>query len=146
MATHESIKVPDLSGRLHVVTGANSGLGLAMAHFLAVRGGSVVLACRSAANAEKTRQDILHVAPGAELHAMTLDVASLQSVRTFAESMQRRFTTLDVLINNAGIMATPRALSADGFELQFATNHLGHFALTGPVSYTHLTLPTTDLV
>ena len=131
MATHESIKVPDLSGRLHVVTGANSGLGLAMAHFLAAHGGSVVLACRSAANAEKTRQDILHVAPRAELHVMTLDVASLQSVRAFADAMQRRFTTLDVLINNAGIMATPRALSADGFELQFATNHLGHFALTG---------------
>ena len=131
MATQESIKVPDLSGRLHVVTGANSGLGLAMAHFLAARGGSVVLACRSTANAEKTRQDILRVSPKAELHAMTLDVASVQSVRAFADAMQRRFSTLDVLINNAGIMATPRATSADGFEMQFATNHLGHFALTG---------------
>ncbi len=131
MATHESIKVPDLTGRLHVVTGANSGLGLAMAHFLAARDGSVVLACRSAANAERTRQDILRVTPRAELHAMTLDVSSLQSVRAFAGAMQRRFTTLDVLINNAGIMGTPRALSADGFEMQFATNHLGHFALAG---------------
>lgn len=131
MATQDSIKVPDLSGRLHVVTGANSGLGLAMAHWLAAHGGSVVLACRSAANADKTRQDILRVTPKAELHAMTLDVSSLQSVRAFAEVMQRRFTTLDVLINNAGIMATPRALSADGFEMQFATNHVGHFALTG---------------
>jgi len=127
----QSLTVPNLSGRLHVVTGANSGLGLAMAHFLAARDASVVLACRSAANAEKTRQDILRVSPNAELHSMTLDVASLQSVRAFAEAMQRRFTTLDVLINNAGIMATPRAMSPDGFEMQFATNHLGHFALTG---------------
>jgi NAD(P)-dependent dehydrogenase (short-subunit alcohol dehydrogenase family) len=127
----DSIEVPDLSGRLHVVTGANSGLGLAMAHRLAAHGGSVVLACRSAAKADQTRQDILRVTPEAQLHAMTLDVSSLQSVRAFAEAIQRRFTTLEVLINNAGIMATPRALSADGFEMQFATNHLGHFALTG---------------
>jgi protochlorophyllide reductase len=119
------------SGRVFVITGANSGLGLAAAQALAARRATVVLACRSEANAYRTRDEILRVTPHADVQPAVVDISSLASVRGFAESMQRRFSSLDVLINNAGIMATPRALSADGYEMQFATNHLGHFALTG---------------
>ncbi len=123
--------IPGQSGRVAIVTGANSGLGLAAAHALAAAGATVVLACRSSQNADRARASILAVTPRATVESEVLDVSSLSSVRSFAAAMQRRFATLDLLINNAGIMATPRQSSPDGFELQFATNHLGHFALTG---------------
>ena len=125
------IETPDQSGRVVVITGANSGLGLAAAHVLARKGATVVLGCRSVPNAEKARAAILEVTPQANVQVGSVDVASLRSVRDFAESICRRFAALDVLINNAGIMATPHAVSSDGFEMQLATNHLGHFALTG---------------
>jgi NAD(P)-dependent dehydrogenase (short-subunit alcohol dehydrogenase family) len=126
-----SADMPDQTGRVAIVTGANSGLGLAATRALAAAGATTVLACRSIGNAERARQDILAGSPGSRLEIAELDVASLQSVRAFAAEMQRRFSAIDLLINNAGIMAIPSQRSPDGFELQFATNHLGHFALTG---------------
>ena len=131
MQQNAAIELPDQSGRVVIITGANSGLGLAAAHRLASKGATVVLGCRSVPNAEKARAAILAVTPRANVEVGSVDVASLRSVRDFAETIRRRFSALDVLINNAGIMATPRAVSSDGFEMQFATNHLGHFALTG---------------
>ena len=131
MQRNTTLEIPDQTGRVIVITGANSGLGLAAVRALAKRGATVVLGCRSAQNAAATRDDILRATPHARVEVGVVDVSSLASVRDFAEALQRRFTVLDVLINNAGIMATPHAISVDGFEMQFATNHLGHFALTG---------------
>jgi NAD(P)-dependent dehydrogenase (short-subunit alcohol dehydrogenase family) len=114
-----------------VVTGANSGLGLITARELARAGARVVLACRNVAKGEAARREIEAVAPGAPLELEELDLASLESVRGFAERFRSSHDGLDLLINNAGVMAPPRRQTADGFELQFGTNHLGHFALTG---------------
>lgn len=120
-----------LSGRTVLITGANSGLGFEAARNLAARGARVILACRAEAAAERASSAIRVESPQADVRVGLLDVSSLQSVRRFAAFVAERFDALDVLINNAGIMATPQARSADGFELQLATNHLGHFALTG---------------
>jgi len=119
-------QIPDQSGRTAVVTGANSGLGLSTARELARAGAHVVLACR---NLEKGEAALQEVGSGAELEQ--LDLASLESVKAFAERFLASHDSLDLLINNAGLMAPPRGVTADGFELQFGTNVLGHFALTG---------------
>jgi NAD(P)-dependent dehydrogenase (short-subunit alcohol dehydrogenase family) len=119
-------QIPDQSGRTAVVTGANSGLGLSTARELARAGAHVVLACR---NLEKGEAALQEVGSGAELEQ--LDLASLESVKAFAERFLASHDGLDLLINNAGLMAPPRGVTADGFELQFGTNVLGHFALTG---------------
>jgi NAD(P)-dependent dehydrogenase (short-subunit alcohol dehydrogenase family) len=115
--------IPDQSGRRVVITGANSGLGLSTAGELARKGATVVLACR---NLDKGRTALAQVGGNATLEQ--LDLADLGSVRAFAE---RRTEPVDLLVNNAGIMAPPEGRTADGFELQLGTNHLGHFALTG---------------
>jgi NAD(P)-dependent dehydrogenase (short-subunit alcohol dehydrogenase family) len=125
--------VPDQSGRTAVVTGANSGLGLATAGMLASRGATVVLACRDLARAGQAADRIRAGAPGAGVHVLRLDLASLASVRAAASQIRATWPRLDLLINNAGVMRPPYQRSADGFELTFATNHLGHFALTGLV-------------
>lgn len=120
----------DQSGRVAVVTGANSGLGLVTAGELARRGAKVVLACR---DMDKGRAALAEVERGAGAERpelMELDLADLSSVRSFAERFAGRHVHLDLLVNNAGVMASPRRRTADGFELQFGTNHLGHFALT----------------
>ncbi len=114
-----------------MVTGANSGLGLFTAQGLARAGARVVLACRNLAKGEAARREIEAAAPGSPLELEELDLASLESVRSFAERFRSSHDGLDLLINNAGVMAPPRRQTADGFELQFGTNHLGHFALTG---------------
>jgi NAD(P)-dependent dehydrogenase (short-subunit alcohol dehydrogenase family) len=114
-----------------VVTGANSGLGLATTRELARAGARVVMACRNLTKAESARGEIEAAVPAAQLEVEELDLASLDSVRAFAQRFKSSHDGLDLLINNAGLMATPRARTADGFELQFGTNHLGHFALTG---------------
>jgi NAD(P)-dependent dehydrogenase (short-subunit alcohol dehydrogenase family) len=124
-------RIPDQSGRTAVVTGANSGLGLVTARELARRGAGVVLACRNLEKGEAARKEVEAHAPGAQLELEELDLASLESVREFADRFKAGHQGLDLLINNAGVMATPRRSTADGFELQFGTNHLGHFALTG---------------
>ncbi|MBF6456335.1 oxidoreductase [Nocardia cyriacigeorgica] len=114
--------IPDQQGRTVIVTGANSGLGAVAARALAGAGARVVLACR---NVDKGRVVAEEIGPLAEVRR--LDLADLSSVREFAASVDR----VDVLINNAGVMAVPYARTADGFEMQIGTNHLGHFALTG---------------
>ena len=124
-------RIPDQSGRLAIVTGANSGLGEVTARELARAGARVVLACRNLQKGEGARQAIETTLPGAQLEVEELDLASLDSVRAFAKRFRGGDESLDLLINNAGVMATPRRRTADGFELQFGTNHLGHFALTG---------------
>ena len=122
--------IPDQHGRVAVVTGANSGLGLVTARELARAGARVVLACRSAEKGETAAARIGSAAPGADVQPAVLDLTDLESVRAFAATAPDR---LDLLVNNAGVMATPRRVTADGFESQFGTNHLGHFALTGLV-------------
>jgi len=121
--------IPDQSGRTALITGANSGLGLETARALAQRGARVVLACRSLAKAEAAGQALSGDGDG-ELIPLELNLADLTSVRQGAQTVAKRWGALDLLINNAGVMAPPRQLSAQGFELQFAVNHLGHFALT----------------
>lgn len=121
--------IPDQSGRTALITGANSGLGLESVRALAQRGARVVLACRSLAKAEAACRE-LAADGGGELIPLELNLADLASVRHGAAQVAERCGAIDLLINNAGVMAPPRQLSAQGFELQFAVNHLGHFALT----------------
>jgi NAD(P)-dependent dehydrogenase (short-subunit alcohol dehydrogenase family) len=123
--------IPDQQGRVAVVTGANSGLGLIAAGALAKAGATVVLACRNTEKGEAAVESVLAESPGATVELESLDLASLDAVRAFAERFRSFHDGLDLLINNAGVMAPPRRQTADGFELQFGTNHLGHFALTG---------------
>jgi len=120
--------IPDLSGRRVIVTGANSGLGLVTATELARHGADVVMACRDLAKGESAAAGVRRVAAG-EVTLASLDLANLASIHEFASA--HAGSTLDLLFNNAGVMAIPRAVTADGFEMQFGTNHLGHFALTG---------------
>lgn len=124
-------QAPSQTGRLAVVTGANIGLGFETALALTGKGCEVVLACRSVDKAEAARAQIVAKYPNAKVHCMALDLASLKSVRAFAKSFTGKFKHLDLLINNAGIMMPPYALTEDGFESQLAANYLGHFALTG---------------
>ena len=118
--------VPDQTGRVALVTGANSGLGLETAAVLARNGATVILACRNPARARSAAQRV-----GGSTELLELDLASLDSVRAAAEEVRKRHDRLDLLINNAGVMVPPHQRTAEGFELQFGTNHLGHFALTG---------------
>jgi len=123
--------VPDQSGRTAVVTGASGGLGLETAEVLAGRGAAVVLACRDLGKAERAADRIRSAAAGASVLVVHLELGSLASVRTAAEQINAACPSLDLLINNAGVMAIPREVTEDGFERTLATNHLGHFALTG---------------
>jgi NAD(P)-dependent dehydrogenase (short-subunit alcohol dehydrogenase family) len=123
--------VPDQRGRTVVITGANSGIGLEAAKVLAAHGARVVLAGRDLARTARAAEQVTAAAVDAQAESAELDLASLESVRAAAADITARFPRLDLLINNAGIMFTPYGLSKDGFELQFGTNHLGHFALTG---------------
>jgi len=123
--------ISDQSGKVAVVTGANSGIGLEAARMLAEQGMEVVLACRNREKGEVGAAAIRQRAPVAAVRVEALDLSSLASVRAFAEKAARTLPRIDLLVNNAGVMAIPRALTADGFEMQLGTNHLGHFALTG---------------
>ena len=123
--------IPPLHGRRWVVTGANSGIGLVTARELARAGAEVVLGCRDPERGRAALEDVAGAASGAEPQLIRLDLANLSSVREFAGGASERFEQIDGLVNNAGVMAPPRAETADGFELQIGTNHLGHFALTG---------------
>jgi NAD(P)-dependent dehydrogenase (short-subunit alcohol dehydrogenase family) len=124
-------QMPSQAGRTAVVTGANSGLGLATARALAAAGAQVVLACRDTAKGEEAAREIRARTPGASVIVEPLDLASLASIRDCAERLVSGCESLDLLINNAGVMAPgQRRETADGFELQIGTNHLGHFALT----------------
>lgn len=134
MVTDDSwgeVDIPDQTGRVVVITGANSGIGLETARQLAAAGATVVLGCRSPERGASAVTDIESTVPGARLDLRALDLASLDSVRAAAAGISETYERIDLLINNAGVMYTDRDLTADGFELQFGTNHLGHFALTG---------------
>ena len=121
--------IPDQSGRVAVVTGANSGLGYATARGLALRGARILLACRSEQRGAEALARLHSEVPSALAEIRPLDLADLASVRSFAAGYDA--DRLDLLINNAGVMAVPYAKTVDGFETQFGVNHLGHFALTG---------------
>jgi NAD(P)-dependent dehydrogenase (short-subunit alcohol dehydrogenase family) len=123
--------MPDQTGRVAVVTGANTGLGLETAKALAARGASVVLAVRNLDKGKQAAITITADAPGADVAVQQLDLSSLDSVREAAAELRASHDRIDLLVNNAGVMYTPQSTTADGFELQFGTNHLGHFALTG---------------
>jgi NAD(P)-dependent dehydrogenase (short-subunit alcohol dehydrogenase family) len=123
-------QIPDQSGRTAIVTGANSGLGLVTARELARAGASVVMACRNLEKGHAAVDEVRAAVPDAQVQLDELDLASLASVRAFADRFKAPHDGLDLLINNAGVMGSPRRRTADGFELQFGTNHLGHFALT----------------
>jgi NAD(P)-dependent dehydrogenase (short-subunit alcohol dehydrogenase family) len=123
-------QIPGQRGRIAVVTGANSGLGLATARELARAGARVVIACRNVEKGASAARRIESAVPDAQVEVEALDLASLDSVRAFAERFRAEHGGLDLLINNAGVMAPPRSTTAEGFELQLGTNHLGHFALT----------------
>lgn len=123
--------VPSQAGRTWVVTGANSGIGLVTARELARAGAEVILGCRNPERGKQALDTVAGATTGPEPRLVQLDLADLASVRTFAGSVSESSESIHGLVNNAGVMATPRKETADGFELQFATNHLGHFALTG---------------
>ena len=124
-------EMPDQTGRIAVVTGANTGLGFDTAAELAARGASIVLAVRNVEKGEDAAARIIATSPGADVAVQPLDLSSLDSVRVAADALRACHDRIDLLINNAGVMYTPKGTTADGFELQFGTNHLGHFALTG---------------
>jgi NAD(P)-dependent dehydrogenase (short-subunit alcohol dehydrogenase family) len=128
-------------GRVAVITGANTGLGLETARVLADRGATVVLACRDVAKGEAAVSR-----RGGDTSCVALDLASLESVREAAAQLRRDHPRIDLLINNAGVMMTPESLTSDGFELQYGTNHLGHFALTGLLLPSMLTAPGSRVV
>ena len=130
-ATWASEDVPGQHGRLAVVTGANTGLGFQTARVLAAHGASVVPAVRDTEKGKAAAARIAGAAPGADVTVQHLDLASLESVRAAAAELRARHPAIDLLVNNAGVMFPPRQATRDGFELQFGTNHLGHFALTG---------------
>ena len=128
--TDEVIDGVDLGGRVAVVTGATSGLGLETARALAAAGGRVVLTARDGDKAKGAVEQVRERVPGAELETLELDLTSLSSVRAAAAELSERHRAISLLVNNAGVMATPLARTAEGFELQLGTNHLGHFAFT----------------
>lgn len=138
--------IPDQSGRTVLVTGANSGLGLRTAEALAGAGARVLLACRNAEKAAAALEVVKAAATGPAPEVVPLDLGDLTSVAACAEAVDGAVERLDVLVNNAGVMAVPKRRTADGFELQLGTNHLGHFALTGRLLPTLLRAPAPRVV
>jgi len=124
-------RISDLSGKVIIVTGGNSGLGYESVKAFAMKGADMVLASRSMEKGEEARAEILKDVPDGKIEVMQLDLGDLESVKNFASEFKLGHKKLDVLLNNAGIMMTPYFTTKDGFEAQLGTNHLGHFALTG---------------
>ena len=140
-------QMPPQQGRLAIVTGANSGIGYQAARYLLRAGAAVILACRSREKGEAASAKIVAKQPSAKVEVRILDVADLDSVRRFAAEFLSEDKPLDLLINNAGVMALPeRRTTPQGFEMQFGTNHLGHFALTGLLLPALLRQPTSRVV
>lgn len=123
--------IPDQQGRTAIVTGASSGIGFEAARVLANKGAQVIIAVRSLKKGNAAADKIRHQSQNADVKVMELDLADLASVKIFAEAFKKAYARIDLLINNAGVMIPPYSKTTDGFELQFGTNHLGHFALTG---------------
>ncbi len=130
MGKWTTVDIPDQTGRTAVITGANTGLGYETATALAAKGAHVVLAVRNIEKGKAAADLIARANPGASVAIQELDLTSLDSVRAAADQLRADYPAIDLLINNAGVMMTPKSTTADGFELQFGTNHLGHFALT----------------
>jgi NAD(P)-dependent dehydrogenase (short-subunit alcohol dehydrogenase family) len=130
MTKWTTVDIPDQTGRTAVVTGANTGLGYETAAALAAKGAHVVLAVRNIEKGKEAARGIEQVTPDAQVQVQELDLTSLDSIRSAAEELRSAHESIDLLINNAGVMMTPKSTTKDGFELQFGTNHLGHFALT----------------
>src|SRR6478672_2639870 len=141
-ATH----IPDQTGRVAVITGANTGLGYETATALAAKGARVVLAVRNLDKGKAAADLITRAHPGADVSVTELDLTSLQSVRDAADQIRAGFDQIDLLVNNAGVMMTPKSTTRDGFELQFGTNHLGHFAFTGLLLERMLPVPGSRVV
>lgn len=133
-------------GRVAVITGANSGIGFQTAIVLAGRGAKVVMAVRNLDKGHAARDQILATVPAAEVSLQQLDLASLESIRAAAEALRSEYPRIDLLINNGGVAWTSKQTTRDGFELQFGTNHLGHFALTGLLLDTLLPVPGSRIV
>lgn len=131
MTKWDLTRMPDMTDRVAIVTGANTGIGFETAAGLAAKNAQVVLACRNQQKAVDAEDRIRARVPDADLRFIPLDLASLASIEDFSETIRSDFDRLDLLINNAGVMAPPLGHTADGFELHFGCNHLGHFALTG---------------
>jgi NAD(P)-dependent dehydrogenase (short-subunit alcohol dehydrogenase family) len=128
--TWEINKINDQTGRTAIITGANSGLGLEVSRALASKGFKVILACRNIEKGNHAKADIISTTNNQSIEVLPLDLASQKSVRDFADRIKQKFTCLDILINNAGVMFPPYSVTEDGFEYQLATNYLGHFTLT----------------
>lgn len=146
MTDWKASSIPDLTGKIVLVTGANNGLGKASTQLMAANGAQVVMAVRSVNKGETAADEIREDVPNAQLTVMALDLADLTSVRAFATDFIATHDRLDILMNNAGVMATPQMTTQDGFELQFGTNHLGHFALTGLLIDTIVATPNSRIV
>ena len=131
MAKWTEADVGNQAGRTVLVTGANSGIGCDTTRVLAAKGAKVLLSCRSPQRGEDAIRRLRDIEPNAQVQFLHMDLADLDSVREAATRVQREHATLDLLINNAGLMATPQQRTAQGFEMQLGVNHLGHFALTG---------------
>src|SRR5580658_7846169 len=138
--------IGDLTGRVALVTGANSGIGYETASALAEHGAHVILACRNEEKARRAYDELENDLDRSSLEILSLDLSDLFSVRRAAAQFLSEHARLDLLINNAGVMGTPYRQTADGFELQMATNHLGHFALTGLLLDRLLTTPRSRVV
>lgn len=146
MSRWSATDIPDLSGKTAVVTGANGGLGRHVTLELARRGATVVLACRSGPRAEDAVEWVTAQAPGATLEQLSLDLASLDAVRAAAAELLRRHPAIDMLVNNAGVIGVDFATTADGHEMHFGVNHLGHFAFSGLVLPALLAVPGSRVV
>ncbi|MFQ5434874.1 MAG: oxidoreductase [Anaerolineae bacterium] len=138
--------IPELSGNVAIVTGANSGIGYETALALAQKGAAVVMACRNLPKANAAAEQIRQSSPPGTAAAMKLDLGDLDSVKEFAAAFKAQFNRLDMLINNAGVMVPPYGKTAQGFETQIGVNHLGHFALTGLLLDTLLQTPNSRVV
>ncbi len=123
--------LPDLSGKTIIITGANSGTGFAATKFMSAKGATIIMACRNAEKANAALQNIKIANGEARLDFIQVDLGSLESIRQFSEKFKKKYSSLDILINNAGMCQTPELKTKDGFEMQMGVNHLGHFALTG---------------
>src|SRR3979490_253802 len=130
MSKWTTANIPDQAGRTAVITGANTGLGYETAAALAAKGAHVVLAVRNLEKGKEAARGIEQAPPHAQGQLQELDLTSLESIRSAADELRSKHDNIDLLINNAGVMFTPKSTTKDGFELQFGTNHLGHFALT----------------
>ncbi|MCH2046623.1 MAG: SDR family NAD(P)-dependent oxidoreductase, partial [Saprospiraceae bacterium] len=146
MNTFDINKLPTQKGRVAIITGSNIGLGYESALALAQKEMKIILACRNTEKANKAKNNILKLAPKADLEVIQLDLSNLQSVRDFAQNYQKKYTRLDILMNNAGVMVPPYTATKDGFELQFGVNHLGHFLLTKLLLPTMLDTPNSRVV